>query len=71
MISEKKLFDPVYYQKDLAKMFKISTRTLQARLNELLVKNPTKSCLTRSMGKKQYFFYSDVEEIIQMTTAQK
>jgi len=35
MSAEKKPLEPVYYRKDLAKLFNISTRTLQTRLDEL------------------------------------
>ena len=43
MSAERKPLEPVYYRKDLANLFGISTRTLQTRLNEM-------QCAVRSMA---------------------
>jgi len=66
MSAERKPLEPVYYKKDLAKLFGISIRTLQTRLNELVIKNPNLDCLSRTIGKKQFFTYNDIEEIKQL-----
>ena len=66
MKAEKKPLEPVYYKKDLAKSFGISTRTLQTRLDELYLKHPNFDCLSRFIGRKQFFTYNDIEEIKQL-----
>ena len=45
MSAEKKPLEPVYYRKELAKSFGISTRTLQTRLDELYLKHPNYSSI--------------------------
>ena len=66
MSAERKPLEPVYYRKDLDNLFGISTRTLQTRLNELFIQHPNISCLSRYIGKKQFFTYNDIEEIKQL-----
>jgi len=66
MLAEKKLLEPLYTRKDLAELFNISTRTLQKRLDELFIKHPNFDCLSRFIGKKQFFTYNDIEEIQQL-----
>ena len=66
MTAERKPLEPVYYRKDLAELFNISTRTLQKRLDELFIKHPNFDCLSRFIGKKQFFTYNDIEEIKQL-----
>ena len=66
MLAEKKPLEPLYTRKDLAELFNISTRTLQTRLNELVIKHPNFDCLSRFIGKKQFFTYNDIEEIKQL-----
>ena len=66
MLAEKKPLEPLYTRKDLAELFNISTRTLQKRLDELYLKHPNFDCLSRFIGKKQFFTYNDIEEIKQL-----
>ncbi len=66
MLAEKKPLEPLYTRKDLAELFNISTRTLQKRLDELFIKHPNFDCLSRFIGKKQFFTYNDIEEIKQL-----
>jgi len=66
MLAEKKPLEPLYCRKELAELFNISTRTLQTRLDELYLKHPNFDCLSRFMGKKQFFTYNDIEEIKQL-----
>ena len=66
MLAEKKPLEPLYTRKDLAELFNISTRTLQKRLDELFIKYPNFDCLSRFIGKKQFFTYNDIEEIKQL-----
>ena len=66
MLAEKKPLEPLYTRKDLAELFNISTRTLQKRLDELYLKHPNFDCLSRFIGKKQFFTYNDIEEIQQL-----
>ena len=66
MSAERKPLEPVYYRKDLANLFGISTRTLQTRLNELFLKHPNISCLSRYIGKKQFFTENDFGEIVEL-----
>ncbi len=66
MSAERKPLEPVYYRKALANLFGISTRTLQTRLNELFLKHPNISCLSRYIGKKQFFTDNDFREIIEL-----
>ena len=65
MKAERKPLEPVYYKKDLAKLFGITPRTLQTKLNELFIQHPNISCLSRYIGKKQFFTYNDIEDIKQ------